>query len=167
MSLNQNNQSINFNAICGFCGNYPLNQVLYYCEKCNTILCSSCEKQIGIFHDHPYLEIRNQSQFYFLNIGKKRISEEIINDFGKVVDKTFESVLGFMSINNDNINNYNNINDSNVSNNKQVSQSQMLFSLIEKARSKYELSNVSDKQIEEALKKCGNNIDDADIFLFS
>ena len=177
MPLQQNSSSIIFNAVCGFCRRYPINQVIYYCKECNVIFCSSCENQIGTFHEHAYFKVQNPKQLYLLDIGKASAIDKFMDNFDNAIGTAVDSVVGFFSPknanNNNNMNNYNNysnmsnINNINPGNNQQVMQSQRQFSLIEQARSRYELSNVSDKQIEEALKKSGNNIDEAIIFLFS
>ena len=160
----ENNQIIKFNAVCGFCKRYPLNQELYYCKECNKIFCSSCEKQVGKVHEHPYYKVQNQKQFDFLNFRNVPTMNKMIDDFGKAVGSAVDSFAEFFGMKNGNINN---INNNNIGNNQQVSHPQRQFTLIEQARSRYELSNVSDEQIEEALKKSGNNIDEAVILLFS
>ena len=173
MPQQHNISSIIFNAVCGFCRRYPINQVIYYCKECNVIFCSSCENQIGAFHEHAYFKVQNPKQFYLLDIGKASAIDKFMDNFDNAIETAVDSVVGFFNpknVNNNNMNNYNNysnINNINPGNNQQVMQSQRQFSLIEQARSRYELSNVSDKQIEEALKKSGNNIDEAIIFLFS
>jgi hypothetical protein len=65
-----------------------------------------------------------------------------------------------------NINDINNINNINNANSSQSSRQQHLH-LIEMARSQYDLSNISDKQILDALKQSNNDIDAAVILLIS
>ena len=170
----QNNQPQVFNIGCHFCKRFPLNQVVYFCKDCNCVFCSLCEQQIGIVHEHPIYKIQNQNQFNYFHFSQNARMEKIMNDIGKkaedVYNSVYNSVAGFFGIKNDNNNNNNpnNINNANNINNdnNQIHQAQRQFSLIEQARSRYDLSKVSDKEIEEALKKTNNNIDDAVILLF-
>ena len=88
-----------------------------------------------------------------------------INNINDIND--INNVNNVNNINNINdINNINNVNNFNNSNNNQSSRQQHLH-LIEMARSQYDLSNISDQQILDALKQSNNDIDTAVIFLIS
>ena len=173
MYYQPNPQTIAFNVACKFCRRNPLYQVLYYCKECNAIFCSSCESQIGITHEHAYFKIQNQKQFYYFNFGKLPTMDQFMNDFGKTMENAYDKVVDFFggkknnNNNRNNINNVNNFNNVNNVNNQRVMQPQRPLSLVEQARMMYDLSKVSDKQIEDALKKSGNNIDEAVILLFN
>ena len=174
----QQNPQISFSAVCKYCQRYPLSQVLYYCKVCDIIFCSFCEKQVGLVHEHPYYKVQNRKQLSCLNLGGRMPNmDKIMNDVGKAMEDAYSSVAGFLGIrtnrnaNNNNVNNVNNVNNinnvNNVNNvnNQRVMQPPRQYTLVEQARMRYDLSKVSDKDIEEALKKSGNNIDDAVLFL--
>ena len=78
----------------------------------------------------------------------------MINNVGNKIGGTFNNIKGHFGHSGNNQNYAN-----------QISQRKNLQYLIEAARSKYELSNISDQQIEDALIKTNNNIDDAVILL--
>ena len=143
---------IQFPFACSLCRLGPIYRVMYYCKDCNLIICPKCESREGERHYHPLYKVQNGSQFQYLNING-------VSTMDKIMDKmegAYNSVLGFFGANGNN-NNGNN-NNSRVQRQPQVPQ---LVSVVQLARNIYDLRNVTDQQIEEALIKCKGNIDEA------
>ena len=147
--------------------------MIYYCKDCNKIFCSKCEEIEGPDHPDPYYKIQNIKQFEKLNINGKSQFEKIIDGVEGKIEGAVNNVIGFLKNNiNSNNNNESNNNKRKYSNNnlnnnyRNYKQREIPNqSLIQKARASYDLSNVSDQQIEDALKKTKGNIDNAVILL--
>ena len=171
-SYNQN-QKIVFPLYCTICKESPLYNVIYYCKDCNKIFCSKCEEIEGPDHPDPYYKIQNMKQYEKLNINGKSQFEKIIDGVEGKIEGAVNNVIGFLKNNiNSNNNNESNNNKRKYSNNnlnnnyRNYKQREIPNqSLIQKARASYDLSNVSDQQIEDALKKTKGNIDNAVILL--
>ena len=97
---NQNN-SLTFPVFCTFCKKSPLFQPIYYCKECKFIYCSQCEEYNGLKHNHPYYQIKNTSQYEFLNLGKESQVDKIIDEVGNKVGNAYKSVLNFFGIKSD------------------------------------------------------------------
>ena len=189
---NQQNRNyeniINFPVNCFTCGKFPIANILYMCNECTIFFCEECEKVHGPIHPHPLIKIRTNQQFQKWNIiENKDESSSII----KVIGNVKNSVLGgFKSIsdyfygennnnNKNNMNHYNNMNQNyfynNPNNQMKINNNfnQNYFSnnnmnqMIQIARNKYNLSNISNEQLEQAIKKNNGNIDQAVISFIS
>ena len=79
-------------------------------------------------------------------------------DVGNRVEDAYKSVVGFFGGNN---NSNNNDNNQNRSNNLTTIKGPQWVSLVQIARTNYDLRSVTDKQIEQALLKSKGNIDEA------
>ncbi len=141
---------IAFPYACSLCKAGPIYRIMYYCKDCNYIICPRCEQKEGERHFHPLYKVQNGSQFKHLNING-------ITTYDMIMDKmegAYNSVLGFFGAGNNNQNN-----------NSRVAQQQQqvpqLVSVVQLARNIYDLRNVSDQQIEDALIKAQGNIDEA------
>ena len=77
---------------------------------------------------------------------------------GNRVEDAYKSVVGFFGGNN---NNNNNVNNQNRSSNLTAIKGPQWVSLVQIARSNYDLRAVTDQQIEQALIKSKGNIDEA------
>ena len=89
---------------------------------------------------------------------------------GNQFENAYNSVLGFFGRNNNNNNNNINNNSNNNSQNSknvQIINRPQWVSLVQIARTYYDLRNITDQQIEQALIKTKGNIDEAVISLFA
>ena len=98
----------------------------------------------------------------------KEIISESSKLIGNSINYTLNSVINFfntnqnhISKNNTNINNINNINNRNLQRNNNINNDNDIKSLIEKAKSQYNLEQINDDEIGKALKYCKGNIDKA------
>ena len=138
---------IAFPYACSFCKAGPIYRVMYYCKECNFVICPRCEQREGERHFHPLYKVQNGSQFKYLDInGPSTI--DMIKD---KMEGAYNSVLGFFGAGNNN---------PNISK-AQPQQVPQLVSVVQLARNIYDLRNVSDQQIEDALIKARGNIDEA------
>ena len=118
-SNNFGNTSVTFPVFCSFCKKSPLFPPIFYCKECKFIYCTQCEQLNGDKHCHPLFQIKNTSQYEFLNIGKPNEFDQFFNNVGNKVESAYKSVLGFLGIKNgnnqgNNINNENNDNDNDI-----------------------------------------------------
>ena len=140
---------IAFPYACSFCKAGPIYRVMYYCKECNFVICPRCELREGERHFHPLYKVQNGSQFKHLDINA-------VSTLDMIKDKmegAYNSVLGFFGAGNNNANN--------SRAQQQQQQVPQLVSVVQLARNIYDLSNVSDQQIEDALIKSKGNIDEA------
>ena len=98
---NINNSSLTFPVFCTFCKKSPLYQPIFYCKECKYIYCSQCEQYNGSKHSHPYYQIKNTSQYEFLNIGKEDEINKFFDEVGNKVGNAYKSVLNFFGIKSD------------------------------------------------------------------
>ena len=166
MSQNQNANQVNINKLsnkylymisfpfaCSLCKVGPIYRIMYFCKECNLVLCSRCEQFEGERHYHPLYKVQNGSQLKYLNINNITTVDRIMDN----LEGAYNSVLGFFGAG------QNNNNESRVQQKQQQQQAQVpqLISVVQIARNMYDLRNVTDKQIEEALIKSKGNIDQA------
>ena len=158
---NNNQQISNFNCPfpCFFCGNSPILEVVYYCPNCKNVFCKRCELKEGPRHNHSYYQIKNNSQYNYLHLNEKIKLKNLISGFENKVQGVYNNVANFF-IDNNNLNNDINNNRNNI----QTENNKELY-LIKAARNSYDLRNVSDLQLKEALRKTNGNIDNAIILL--
>lgn len=169
---NDQRPNLAFPVACSFCRVEPLYKIIYYCKECKIIFCSNCEAIKGSIHPHSYYKVQNTSQYEYLNIGVQTGLEKMIDKVGNKVGEAYNSVLDFLGVDkikNQNVNNYPNQNINNIyqNNNIQRPQVHQQSNLIEMARSQYDLGNISDERIEEALRQTNGNIDNAVVLLIS
>ena len=109
-SNNFGNSSLSFPVFCTFCKKSPLFQPIFYCKECKYIYCSQCEQYNGSKHNHPLYQIKNTSQYEFLNIGKQNEIDQFFDNVGNKVESAYKSILGFFGVKseNDGENNNNN-----------------------------------------------------------
>ena len=174
LNQNPNNKSFlyifSFPYSCTLCGRGPIYRSMYYCSTCKYIICPQCELKEGPQHKHPLYKVQNITQFDALNIGGVTQFDKFVEGVGNQFESAYNSVLGFFGANNNNNNNNNNINNNNnnnqIRNNIRNIDKPQWVSLVQIARANYDLRNITDKQIEEALIKTRGNIDEAVISLF-
>ena len=160
---NQENNSVlknmtSYPCFCAECALEPIYNVIYFCEICKYFLCQKCELKEGPYHRHPFCKAQNLVQYNSLNI------EGANEGFGNRIQNAYNSFFGVNNnnINNNNINNNNNLN----KNNEQNAKKSKWANLVKTARINYDLGNVTDEQIEQALIKKNGNIDEAVFSLF-
>ena len=193
--------SINCNIECNYCKNKKMIGIVFYCKNCAIFFCFNCEKNIGIKHPHSYYKIRNKEQFQEIckmhnkhnnklrnpydnntnNYNNNEIEnpfKEILSEGSKIIENikstTYNSVIKFFNINNNNNSNNsnNNINQNSLKNNNLNNQNNIgnqnyIKKLVEKAKSQYILNNINDDEIERALIISKGNIDKAVELLYS
>ena len=54
-------ENIIFESKCSSCSVYPIEWVMYYCDKCDMHFCEECNNKVR--HNHPLLKIKNINQF--------------------------------------------------------------------------------------------------------
>ena len=146
---------------CLFCNNSPISEIVFYCPNCNNVFCKRCELKEGPKHNHSYYQIKNNSQYNYLHLNEKIKLKNLINDFGNKVQGAYNNVVNFLR----NDNNINNDMNNNRNNNNYMGNNNNELYLINIARNSYDLRNISDQQIKEALRKTNGNIDSAVILL--
>ena len=117
-------------------------------------------------------------QYEFLTKGVKSNFDKFMDGVGDKLEGAYNSVLGFFGGGNRNNNNNNNVNqmsgnqnnvnvnqNQNQNNNAQRQPGPKQVSLVQIARNYYDLRNVTDQQIENALRQTNGNIDNAVILL--
>ena len=133
------NNMIRFNLKCNVCGKNPINLLIYKCYECNLYYCNDCEIKEGLNHPHPLLKIRTNEQL-----------------------KKWDHILSKINFQNNEI-----IHNNESSNNKNDCNIEIKFKKqIENARKTYDLGNISDKELNEALIKTNGKIDEAVFELF-
>lgn len=148
---------IQFPYACSFCRIGPIYRVMYFCRECNLIICPRCEQKEGEKHHHPLFKVQNTSQFNYLNINGPTAMDKFMDRMEGAANSAYNSVMNFFGAGgNNNANN-------NINNNSRIPQRQapQLVSIVQLARNMYDLRNVNDQQIEEALIKAQGNIDQA------
>ena len=143
-----------FPYVCSICKGGPIYQVMYLCKQCNQIFCYHCEPQEGPKHKHPYLKVQTEEQFESCNISGKNVVSIIGDKIGNAFDSTLEFFGKEKNEEQEKI--------------KKIQQNPPLpqrVTLVQVMRSLYDLGNISDQQIEEALLKTSGNFDEAVILL--
>ncbi len=122
-SNNFGNSSLTFPVFCTFCKKSPLFQPIFYCKECKFIYCSECEQYNGSKHNHPLYQIKNSSQYEFLNIGKPNEMDQFFDNVGNKVESAYKSILNFFGVkpeNNEENNNNNSNNNENENNDNEL-----------------------------------------------
>ena len=117
-SNNFGNTSLTFPVFCTFCKKSPLFPPIFYCNECKFIYCLQCEQFNGYKHNHPLYQIKNTSQYEYLNIGRGSRFERLMHNVGTRAENAYKSVLNFFGVGSSNSNqNTNNRNEDNEINN--------------------------------------------------
>ena len=130
--------------------------------------------QIRNPYDNSHNSINNNSN----NEDDVNPFKEILSESSKIIENikstTYNSVIKFFNINNNSNNNNsnNNINqnfqrNNNLNNQKNKGNTNFIKSLVEKAKSQYNLNNINDEEIERALIISKGNIDKAVELIYS
>ena len=101
-------------------------------------------------------------QFEALNTAEISSVEKFMNDVGTGIEGAYKSVVGFFGGNKNQNQNQQN---QNQNRNNSIIGGPQWVSLVQLARNSYDLRNVTDQQIEQALIKTRGNIDEAVISL--
>ena len=180
-----------FEIFCNICKKQKTSDIIYYCNDCKIFFCDICEVDIGKIHMHCYYKIKNQKQYDEINNklnGNKfeqinnNINRSIING-GVSVENSVKEIFGNIGksiknffnpdenannnqINNNNQNELNNPyalkNDNNQSNNiGNIYDPNNLKKLVNQAKTLYNLSEFTDKDIEDALLQNNGNLENA------
>ena len=150
-----NEPAFTYQETCYNCKANPLYDIFYYCTKCNQRICSKCELVLGPQHPHPIYKIQTFDQYMNSDI---KIKEKFWKDVGKIGGKAKEFIGNLNNILNNN-NRNNNINNNRNNNN--------FKELIQKMKNDFDLGNISDEQIEQALIKANGDIENALGFIFN
>ena len=146
-----NEPDFTYPETCYNCKSNPLYDIFYYCTKCNQRICSKCELVLGPQHPHPIYKIQTFDQYMNSDIKAKEKIGKLIENFGGKF-KEFVGNFNNMLNNNNNKNNNNNNN---------------LKELIQKMKNDFDLGNISDEKIEQALIKANGDIENALGFIFN
>ena len=177
--INSNNNIISnqkyivFPFNCNLCNQYPIVKVLYYCPVCALPFCEKCEEKLGINHRHSILKVQTNEQYNDLNLkingnsnqennqndNNENVNQSKIQQFTNNIKNSFlGTFFGGNDKNNDAEQRENN-------GNQQFAPRQM--SLIQLARTQYDLNGISDNQLQDAINRTNGNIDKAIILLMS
>ena len=188
---------INFNIECYYCKNKKMNGIAFYCKNCSIFFCYNCEEEIGKNHQHCYYKVRNIEQFREIsNIHNNNLNNQIKNPYdininsisnnnsvenkltdilsegSKIIESklhnTYDSIINFFNLNNNNTN-IKIINRQNFKRNNNIQNNNIndIKTIIEQAKSQYNLEQIGDDEIERALIITKGNIDKAVGLLFS
>ena len=127
---------------------------------------------------NPYDNNNNNNNYNSIIVENINPFKEIVSEGSKIIENikstTYNSVIKFFNINNNanNNNSNNNINqntqkNNNLNNQNNVGNNNFIKSLVEKAKSQYNLNNINDDEIERALIIAKGNIDKAVELIFS
>ena len=94
-----------------------MEELIFYCPDCTFIYCSQCEQYNGYKHYHPYYQIKNTSQYEYLNIGRTSKFDKFISNVGTTAENAYKSVLNFFGVGSSDNNQNNNRNNDNEINN--------------------------------------------------
>ena len=153
---------LSFPYNCVICRRGPIYRAIYYCKECKILICPQCELREGPTHLHPLLKAQNSMQFEALNTAEISSVEKFMNDVGTGIEGAYKSVVGFFGGNKNQNQNQQN---QNQNRNNSIIGGPQWVSLVQLARNSYDLRNVTDQQIEQALIKTRGNIDEAVISL--
>jgi hypothetical protein len=154
---------LSFPFPCSSCQKGPITRYLFYCKDCNLMFCSRCEMIEGKKHPHGFYKVQNLNQYNSLNLNKVSKFNEFIDGVGFKLEGMYNNVLGFFGKNKKKNDNNNNIDLAKKSNT--IPQPHWM-SLVQIARTTYELSRFTDEQIEEALIQSKGIVDNAIPLLF-
>ena len=168
-------KQIKFDIQCYCCKIYPILNTMYKCPICNHFFCANCEQKYGDRHPHSLLKIRNYTQLnelgsmvfskipssvpsYSVQVAQPQplaspyISNQPVQAIPAQEPSAFDTIVNTV---------------------KEIPSKVKTFfvggeeelSKVQLARKNYNLAGFTDEQIEEALRRCNGNIDQAVIFL--
>ena len=156
---NNNNSQTSINLMmmafpisCNICTNGPILQLMYICPHCKLVFCFHCEIEKGPTHKHAYYKVQTKEQFFeCIKLGLIKY----VPGFKNKKKKNFDNI----------------VNNNSKGNNGKIDlmtiKEPQLVSLVDVTRNLYDLSNVSDQKIADALTKTKGNIDEALLLLIS
>lgn len=142
-NINNNDFSqkyITFLETCDVCYKYPIINILYYCLKCENFVCENCEREPYI-HRHSYIKVQTKEQYRDLNEkinNKENETKSKLNQIYNGIKNSLKTI---------------------------PIKEPLLMSLLEITRKKYNLKNIDDNKLKEALIKANKDIDKAILFL--
>lgn len=157
---------LSFPFTCVICRRGPIYRAIYYCKECKIIICPQCELREGPSHLHPLWKAQNSIQFDALNTAGISTMDKFMSDVGSSIEGAYKSVIGFFGVN-QNQNHQNQNQNQNQNRNNNPIRGPQWVSLVQIARTSYDLRALTDQQIEQALIKTKGNIDEAVILLTS
>jgi hypothetical protein len=157
---------LSFPFTCVICRRGPIYRAIYYCKECKIIICPQCELREGPSHLHPLWKAQNSIQFDALNTAGISTMDKFMSDVGSSIEGAYKSVIGFFGVN-QNQNHQNQNQNQNQNRNNNPIRGPQWVSLVQLARTSYDLRALTDQQIEQALIKTKGNIDEAVILLTS
>ena len=162
-NINKEEHEIKYEETCQYCKTKPLYDVFYYCLQCNIIMCSNCELEFGKKHSHPFSKIQTYDQYMNSHINLRGN----INNAFQNIGGGLKNILGNLNniFNNRNNNRNNNVNN-NMNNNMNNNQKNYK-DLAQNMKNEYELNNLPDEKIEEALIIANGDFNKAFEYLFS
>ena len=73
---------VRFSSYCNICDQFPIVNIMFYCQNCDLNFCEKCEKKIGYNHRHCYYKIKNREQYEeILNIKINEIIKNRNNNY--------------------------------------------------------------------------------------
>ena len=171
-------KQIQFDVKCYCCNIYPILNTMYKCPICNHFYCSNCEHKYGDRHPHSLLKIRNYNQLTEVDSMVFSKAPSSISSYSVPSNNVgLAQPLASPYISNQPIQVMQEPSaiDTIVNSVKQIPNKVITFfsgndgkeqlTLVQLARKNYDLAGFTDGQIEDALKRCNGNIDQAVIFL--
>ena len=169
--INENNniyeQNAWFKFPCYFCGRPPQKFPVYFCNECSTIFCEGCEEKEGTSHNHSYYKIHNVEQYNYLYLNGKLTFKKITNKLEEIRDTVDKEVFWGLAKVVFYLKEKFKGKNSNTQNCASDGGEKDWATLVQMARKQYQLPNITDQQIENALKKENGKIDNAIFYLCS
>ena len=132
---------ITFLETCDLCYKYPIINIVYYCLKCSYFICDNCERDPDINHRHTFLKVQTKEQYIDLN-------KKINNNENGSKSKINQMCNGI----------------TNLVKTIRIKEP-LLLNLLQIARKRYNLKNIDNNILKEALIKANGDIDKAILFL--
>ena len=162
-NINQDEQRIKYEETCEYCKAKPLYDVFYYCLQCNIKMCSKCELELGKKHSHPFSKIQTYDQYMNSHINLRKNVNNAVQHYGGAIQNFLGNLSNLISNNirnNNNLRNQNNNGNNNNTNNNQNKKNYK--ALVQKMKKDFfELDDIPDEKIEEALIKSDGDINKA------
>lgn len=156
----QNQFQYKYEEKCKYCELFPLYDVFYYCVKCNIVMCSNCETELGSQHPHPFFKIQTIEQYNNSGIKFRKKTKNFFDGIGSGIQNLIGNVNNMINNSVGNINN--NINrNNNRRNNNAMNDNKDYKALTQTMKSMYDLSNFTDEKIEEVLRLSNGDFDKA------
>lgn len=161
--INQSDVGKSFNYVCSLCNIFPIKELFYVCKKCNLFICDKCEDIYGFDHPHPLLKIRSinmlfekENNVYSNNDqlpNKNNEDNSIFNSIKQVPDMIKNFLIGDE--------------DEEDKQRERMIDKNQNARIIKSARLQFGLTQFSDEEILNALRKTKGNLNEAIILLVS